>query len=35
MDSKSNTNEFRGGTISLEIKSPRRVFKKKQDIIND
>ena len=25
---KSNTNEFRGGSISLEIISPRRVFKK-------
>ncbi len=27
---KSNTNEFRGGIISSEIKSYRRVFKKKQ-----
>jgi hypothetical protein len=29
---KSNTNEFRGGLISSEIKSPRRVFKKKQTV---
>lgn len=27
---KSNTNEFRGGTISSQITSSRRVFKKKQ-----
>jgi hypothetical protein len=27
---KSNTNEFRGGNISLEIKSSRRVFKSKK-----
>ena len=27
---KSNTNEFRGGTITTEITSSRRVFKKKQ-----
>jgi hypothetical protein len=29
---KSNTNEFRGGVISGEIKSSRRVFKKKQNV---
>ena len=29
---KSNTNEFRGGVISPEIKSSRRVFKKKQNV---
>jgi hypothetical protein len=29
---KSNTNEFRGGVISCEINSPRRVFKKKQNV---
>lgn len=27
---KSNTNEFRGGVISAQIVSPRRVFKKKR-----
>ena len=29
---KSNTNEFRGGTISSQITSSRRVFKKKQNL---
>ena len=29
---KSNTNEFRGGTISSQITSSRRVFKKKQNV---
>ena len=29
---KSNTNEFRGGVLSSEIKSSRRVFKKKQSV---
>jgi hypothetical protein len=29
---KSNTNEFRGGTISSQIISSRRVFKKKQTV---
>lgn len=29
---KSNTNEFRGGSISSEIHSPRRVFKKKENV---
>lgn len=29
---KSNTNEFRGNVISSDIKSSRRVFKKKQNV---